>query len=189
MFENKNVINLSLQVGIVLKWKEVFFSWRIIKYKLFRDFAWVLRVKRRRTFFDPSSQIQLNFNFPIKFICLREYFVEMAGYIELLFKPLERITNSNNKFWMSALVMGQRINIHGKFTLENNFHHFMSQSRPILIISAISHSLKITNYGENCHSQISHLMQMMKSEMTFTLNSRKFWLLPITSLHLTSDAR
>ena len=99
---------------------------------------------------------------------------------------------------MSALVMGQRINIHGKFTLENNFHHFMSQSRPIHIISAISHkitpkltsfSLKITNYGENCHSQISHLMQMMKSEMTFTLNSRKFWLLPITSLHLSSDAR
>ena len=143
---NKNVINLSLQVGIVLKWKEVFFSWRIIKYKLFRDFAWVLRVKRRRTFFDPSSQIQLNFNFSIKFIYYREYFVEMAGYIELLFKPLERITNSNNKFWMSALV-GQWIHTHGKFTLENNFQQFMESC--FILILVCCHEFPITPDSHN----------------------------------------
>ena len=44
-------------------------------------------------------------------------------------------------------------------------------------------SVKVTMNWENCHSWISHFTQMVKSEITFTLNSRKFWSRPITSCY------
>ena len=65
-----------------------------------------------------------------------------------------------------------------------------SLSCPISVILALSceftqkyanFSLKIMKNRENCHSHISWFTQIMKCEITFTLNSRKFRSWPITS--------
>ena len=59
----------------------------------------------------------------------------------------------------------------------------------ILVILAISSEItqnvpvfhsKSREMGENCFSWSSRFTQMVKSEITFTLNSRKFWSQPIT---------
>ena len=68
-----------------------------------------------------------------------------------------------------------------------------SCSCPIRVILAVSReialklasfSLKILIYGENCHSWILLFSQMVRSEITFTLDWRKFWSRLITSLDL-----
>ena len=99
--------------------------------------------------------------------------------------------------------MGKLIHVHGKFTLESNFQNFIESCftsvlnckilfSPIHMISAITleitlkltnFSLKITRNWENCHLQISRFTHMMKSKITFMLNSRKFCLQPFISRH------
>ena len=44
-----------------------------------------------------------------------------------------------------------------------------------------SFSLKIMIFEENCQQQILRFTEMLRSEITFTLNSRKFWSWYITS--------
>ena len=61
------------------------------------------------------------------------------------------------------------------------FHVENSHSNPICVISAISHdiaqklanvSLKIMKNGKSCNFLISCFMQMLRSDITFTLESR-----------------
>ena len=52
--------------------------------------------------------------------------------------------------------------------------HVMSEISREITLKLASFSLKITINGENCHSQFSHLTQMVKCEITFMLVSRKF---------------
>ena len=81
-------------------------------------------------------------------------------------------------------------NYHSKAIFSISWNHITFQfqvvnsySLPFHIISAISSeitlkmtcfSLKITKNLENCHLRISRFIQMMKSGMTFKLDSRKF---------------
>jgi len=70
------------------------------------------------------------------------------------------------------------------------FYVVNSHLRPIHVISRemmlkfTSNSLEITKNGENCHSYISRFSQMVRSEITFTPDSRKFCSRPITPLNL-----
>ena len=104
--------------------------------------------------------------------------------------------------WISfALVMSQLLHIHGKFTLESYILHFM-ESRFTSILNCeilstpYSHhfgnftrnqpkicyfSLKIPKNNKICHNGISRL-QMVKSLITFMLDSHKFWSRFITSM-------
>ena len=76
------------------------------------------------------------------------------------------------------------------------FYVVKSHLCPIWILSAISCeitlkstsiSLKIPENKQTCHSQISLFPQIVKYELRFTLNSRKFWSLPITNITSAND--
>ena len=76
------------------------------------------------------------------------------------------------------------------------FQIVKSCSCPIPLILAFSHkiwqtfaniSLKITKNRENCHSVISRFLQMVRSEIIFTLDSRKFCSRPITNYNVYTD--
>ena len=90
--------------------------------------------------------------------------------------------------------MGNWIHIHRKFTLKSNFWHITKSCfTPVLCCQFpfTADSYNFSNFlwnhieidkfftqnlenGEKCHSRISRFLQMMTSEITFLLISRKF---------------
>ena len=51
-----------------------------------------------------------------------------------------------------------------------------------MTLKLTSFSLKITKNEENCQALISRVTQRVKSKITFTLHSRKFYSQPISSI-------
>ena len=94
-------------------------------------------------------------------------------------------------FWVVIKTIVIKIGVASSSSISRNHGFFVnSRSRLILVISAIlpDITLKLTSFSfniminrENCHSRISCFTQMVKGEITFTVNSRKFWLRAITT--------
>ena len=101
----------------------------------------------------------------------------------------------NYWWWVSEFTFKENSRLWAIFSIsQNHASHFFyvvnSHLHPIHRISAISCeitmklkccSLPIMKTGASCHSQISRFTQMVKSEITFMLDSQKFCLWPIAN--------
>ena len=100
------------------------------------------------------------------------YFVSVANILHLPFKTNE------NKFSASTISSYTSV-LCREFLLTSdlrNFSNFMWHHPKIIKFFTENHKK-----GESCHSQISRFTQMMRSEITITLDSRIFCSWPITT--------
>ena len=88
-------------------------------------------------------------------------------------------------WWVSEFMFMENSCLKAIFSISRNqfslyFYVMNSRSHKIhliwreIMLKLTCFSLKITINGEKCHSQLSHFTQMMRSELTFTIDSRKF---------------
>ena len=90
----------------------------------------------------------------------------------------------NFSFTKDRFVLGQWIQVHRKFTCENNFHPFTQSCFTSILccefpfnfmwteitLTLTRFSLKSMIHVKNFHSQFSHFTQRLRSEITFTLD-------------------
>ena len=126
--------------------------------------------------------------------------------------PVTLITNKDTMKFHQAQLVSCSINasllellIHGKFLLQRNFKYFTESRFTLVLKCEIAFMTNSRHFGdftwnpakicqfftqnhknrENCNSRISRFPQMMKHEITFKLDSRKFWSQPITTVVCT----